>query len=45
MLSAMTYEGAGHGFMRAGEQPGAEEDNKKAHDEAWTRLKKLLGQL
>jgi carboxymethylenebutenolidase len=40
-----TYEGAGHGFMRAGEQPDAEAANKKAHDEAWERWKKLLGKL
>jgi carboxymethylenebutenolidase len=32
------YEGAGHGFMRAGEAPDASEANKKAHDEAWKRL-------
>jgi carboxymethylenebutenolidase len=38
----VTYEGAGHGFMRAGEQPGANEANKKARDEAWARLKKLI---
>jgi carboxymethylenebutenolidase len=39
------YEGAGHGFMRAGEQPDAEEGNRKAHDEAWQRFKVLLGKL
>ena len=38
----VTYEGAGHGFMRAGEAPDANEANKKARDEAWTRWKKLL---
>jgi len=38
----VTYEGAGHGFMRAGEMPDASEANKKARDEAWARLKKLL---
>jgi carboxymethylenebutenolidase len=38
----VTYEGAGHGFMRAGEQPDATEPNKKARDEAWKRLKELL---
>ncbi|HEY8132348.1 MAG TPA: dienelactone hydrolase family protein [Thermoanaerobaculia bacterium] len=38
----VTYEGAGHGFMRAGEAPDASEANKKARDEAWTRWKKLL---
>jgi pimeloyl-ACP methyl ester carboxylesterase len=30
----VTYDGAGHGFMRAGEAPDANEANKKAHDEA-----------
>jgi len=39
------YDGAGHGFMRAGEAPDASAANKKAHDEAWKRwldeLKKL----
>lgn len=38
----VTYEGAGHGFMRAGAQPGATGANKKAHDEAWARWKELL---
>jgi len=38
----VTYEGAGHGFMRAGEAPDAAEANKKARDEAWQRLKELL---
>jgi carboxymethylenebutenolidase len=39
------YDGAGHGFMRAGEQPEAEEANKTAHDQAWKRFKELLGKL
>ncbi len=38
----VTYEGAGHGFMRAGEAPDASEPNKKARDEAWTSLAGLL---
>jgi len=38
----VTYEGAGHGFMRAGEAPDANEANKKARDEAWARWKKIL---
>jgi carboxymethylenebutenolidase len=38
----VTYEGAGHGFMRAGEAPDASEANKKARDEAWKRWKQLL---
>ena len=38
----VTYEGAGHGFMRAGEQPDASEPNKKARAEAWARIKEIL---
>jgi len=45
----VTYEGAGHGFMRAGEAPdkgggSAEmfEANKKAREDAWKRWKELL---
>jgi carboxymethylenebutenolidase len=52
----VTYEGAGHGFMRAGEAPppGNEADqktrdeyagNKKARDEAWVRWKALLAKI
>lgn len=37
------YEGAGHGFMRAGEAPDASEANRKAREEAWARWKTLLG--
>jgi carboxymethylenebutenolidase len=36
------YEGAGHGFMRAGEAPDANDANKKARADAWVRLKNLL---
>jgi carboxymethylenebutenolidase len=39
----VTYDGAGHGFMRAGEAPDASEANRRARDEAWARWKKLLG--
>jgi len=38
----ITYEGAGHGFMRSGEDPGGDAGNKKARDEAWSRWKGLL---
>ena len=41
----VTYKGAGHGFMREGEMPGANEANKKARDDAWARWKTLLRQL
>jgi len=43
------YEGAGHGFMRAGEDPTApetnKEANKKARDQGWERMKSVLGKL
>jgi carboxymethylenebutenolidase len=38
----VTYDGAGHGFMRAGEAPDAIDPNKKARDDAWKRWKILL---
>lgn len=38
----VTYEGAGHGFMRSGEAPDASEANKKARQQAWQRWKELL---
>lgn len=38
----VTYAGAGHGFMRAGEAPDANEANKKAREDAWARWKSLL---
>jgi carboxymethylenebutenolidase len=40
------YEGAGHGFMRAGEDPAnTNEANKKARDQAWGRVKEILAKL
>jgi carboxymethylenebutenolidase len=38
----VTYAGAGHGFMRAGEAPDANDANKKAREQAWERWKTLL---
>jgi carboxymethylenebutenolidase len=39
----VTYEGAGHGFMRAGEDPAnTNPDNKKAHDQGWERWLQFL---
>ena len=38
----VTYDGAGHGFMRAGEAPDASDANKKARADSWVRLKDLL---
>jgi len=36
------YDGAGHGFMRAGEAPDASEANRKARAEAWQRWREML---
>jgi carboxymethylenebutenolidase len=38
----VVYEGAGHGFLRAGEAPDANDANKKARTDAWARWKSLL---
>ena len=37
-----TYDGAGHGFMRAGEAPDASTANQQARDAAWRRWLELL---
>ena len=41
------YDGAGHGFMRAGEDPSptTTPENKKARNEGYARLTKLLKQI
>ena len=42
----VTYEGAGHGFMRAGEDPGnTVPGNKTAREQGFARLVKLLHEL
>jgi carboxymethylenebutenolidase len=40
----VTYQGAGHGFMRLGEAPDANDANKKARTDAWARWKGILDQ-
>jgi len=42
---ATIYEGAGHGFMRSGEQPDADPANKKARDAAWLKILEVLGKV
>ena len=39
------YEGAGHGFMRAGESPEGAEADRRARDEAWSRWDERLNVL
>jgi carboxymethylenebutenolidase len=41
----VTYDGAGHGFMRAGQAPDATEGNKKAWTEGFARMDGLLTKL
>ena len=46
MYDPVVYEGAGHGFMRDGEDPTSQSQthaaNVKARDEAWKKLKELI---
>lgn len=41
----VVYDGAGHGFMRAGEDPAGSAENKKAREDGWKRWKELLKKL
>ncbi|MFO1501284.1 MAG: dienelactone hydrolase family protein [Verrucomicrobiota bacterium] len=38
----VSYGGAGHGFMRSGEEPNAGPENKQARSDAWNRWLELL---
>src|SRR5262245_16671251 len=42
IFEPVIYEGAGHGFMRSGEDPAGGAPDKKAREESWIRLKGLL---
>jgi carboxymethylenebutenolidase len=39
------YDGAGHAFMRGGDDPNGSEANKTARDQSWERLKMILSGL
>ena len=45
----VTYEGAGHGFMRSGQDPGGKEPeheaNQKARDQAWQKWMSVMKSL
>ena len=41
----IVYEGAGHGFMRAGEDPAGSPENKKAREAGWQRIRQILKSL
>ena len=42
LYESVVYEGAGHGFMRSGEEPGARDANREAKNTAWKRWLELL---
>lgn len=44
-LEPVTYKGAGHGFMRQGEDPASTPENKQAREDAWKRWKDILKKL
>ncbi|MBN2350074.1 MAG: dienelactone hydrolase family protein [Bacteroidales bacterium] len=39
------YPGAGHAFMRRGDDPGDSAENKQARDQSWVRIKEILSSL
>lgn len=41
----VVYDGAGHGFMRAGEAPDANAANRKGREDAWRRVNDILKKL
>jgi carboxymethylenebutenolidase len=41
----VTYDGAGHGFMRAGQAPDTNDANKKAYEDGFKRLTTLIDKL
>lgn len=41
--AAVIYPGAGHGFMRAGEEPDASPANASARAQAWKKIKQIMG--
>ena len=42
VFEPVVFDGAGHGFMRTGEDPAGTDPNKKARADAWARLLDLL---
>jgi len=39
------YEGAGHAYMRQGDDPDGAEDNKNARNKSWDRIKAILSEI
>ena len=39
------YNGAGHAFMRLGEDPQGTQENKTAREKSWVRIKTILSQI
>jgi len=44
-FEAVIYPGAGHGFMRQGDDPKGPEADRKARQDAWKRWRALLATL
>ncbi len=49
-LSGKTYDykiypGAGHAYMRSGDDPAGSPENKEARNQSWARIKDVLGKL
>jgi carboxymethylenebutenolidase len=44
-FDSIVYPGAGHGFMRAGEDPNTTPANARARTEAWQRLREILAKV
>jgi carboxymethylenebutenolidase len=39
------YDGAGHAYMRSGDDPNGSPENRQARDDSWVRLKRILSEL
>ncbi len=39
------YDGAGHAYMRQGDDPAVSDDNTKARNESWNRIKAILSEI
>lgn len=45
MYDYIIYPGAGHAYMRLGDDPAASNENKTARNQSWDRLKQILSSL
>jgi len=45
LYDSVIYDGAGHAFMRSGEDPNGDPANVAARNAAWERMKEILSKL